>query len=44
MTTRCQNFSLTLKQRRPTMKISEGIEHFYNYQQLNVKKKYVTEL
>jgi len=28
----------------PIMKISEGIEHFYNYQQLNVKKKYVAEL
>jgi hypothetical protein len=26
------------------MKISEGIEHFYNYQRLNVKKKYVAEL
>ena len=23
------------------MKISEGIEHFYNSQRLNVKKKYV---
>jgi hypothetical protein len=22
------------------MKISEGIEHFYNYQRLNVKKKH----
>jgi hypothetical protein len=31
------------KQRRPIMKISEGIEHFYNYQRLNVKKKYVAE-
>jgi hypothetical protein len=26
------------------MKISEGIEHFYNYQWLNVKKKYFAEL
>ena len=26
------------------MKISQGIEHFYNYQRLNVKKKYVAEL
>jgi hypothetical protein len=26
------------------MKISEGIENFYNYQRLNVKKKYVAEL
>ena len=26
------------------MKISEGFEHFYNYQRLNMKKKYVAEL
>ena len=44
VTVRCQNISLTPKQRRPIMKISEGIEHFYNYQRLNVKKKYVAEL
>ena len=26
------------------MKISKGIEHFYNYQRLNVKKKYIQKL
>jgi hypothetical protein len=26
------------------MKISEGIEHFYNYQRLNVKKKLRCEI
>ena len=35
---------LTLFKRRITMKISQGIEHFFNYQRLNVKKKYVQEL
>ena len=27
-----------------TMKISKGIAHFFNYQKLNVKKKYDQEL
>ena len=44
MAVRCQNISPNLKQRRPIMKISEGIEHFYNYQRLKVKKKYIAEL
>ena len=41
---RRQNISLTHKQRRFNMKISQGIKHFFNYQRMNVKKKYVAEL
>jgi hypothetical protein len=26
------------------MKISEDIEHFYNYQRLNMEKEYIQEL
>ncbi len=44
MTVRCQNISPTHKQRRYFMKISESIEHFYHYQRLNVKKKFIQEL
>jgi hypothetical protein len=39
----CQEL-ITLSKRRSIMKISQGIEHFFNYQRLNVKKKYIQEL
>jgi len=31
-------------QRRPAMKISQCVTHFFNYQRMKVKKKYVAEL
>jgi hypothetical protein len=41
---RRQNISLTHNQRRSVMKISQCVTLFFNYQRMNVKKKYVTEL
>ena len=32
------------KERRVAMIISQCVTHFFNYQKLNVKKKYVAEL
>jgi len=36
--------TLKILQRRGIMKISKGINQFFNYQKLNVKKKYNQEL
>jgi len=38
---RRQNISPTHNQRRLVMKISQCVTHFFNYQRMNVKKKYV---
>lgn len=39
-----QNISLTHKQRRSVMKVFQCVTNFFNYQQMNVKKKYDAEL
>ena len=43
-TERCQSISATHNQRRFEMKISQALTHFYDYQRMNVKKKYVAQL
>jgi len=45
----CHDFVMIIHQSHQkkegvTMKISKGINQFFNYQKLNVKKKYDTEL
>jgi hypothetical protein len=37
-------FNYFQKQRRNAMKISQSVTHFFNYQRMNVKKKYHAEL
>ena len=44
LTKRRQNIFPTHNQRRPIMKISQCITHFFNYQRMNVKKKYTSKL
>jgi hypothetical protein len=40
----CQDLINLIEKGRCSMNVSQGIEQFFEYQRLNVKKKYIQEL